>query len=92
MSLLTGHASFFVSSPAAGHFLLTFLLLDLMKRSAPARIVNVASVAHTWGGIQLDDINSEKGYNARRAYGQSKLANILTTRSLARRQDGTQCT
>lgn len=82
------HPSFFASSATAGHFLLTFLLLDLIKRSSPARIVNVASVAHTWGGIQLDDINSEKGYNARRAYGQSKLANILCTRSLARRLQG----
>ncbi|XP_062377522.1 retinol dehydrogenase 12 [Sardina pilchardus] len=75
-----------------GHFLLTFLLLDLIKRSTPARIVNVASVAHTWGGIQLDDINSEKSYNARRAYGQSKLANILCTRSLARRLQGSGVT
>ncbi|XP_063062753.1 retinol dehydrogenase 12 [Engraulis encrasicolus] len=76
-----------------GHFLLTFLLLDLLKRSAPARVVNVASVAHTWvSGIQLDDINSEKAYNARRAYGQSKLANILCTRSLAKRLQGSGVT
>ncbi|XP_028822039.1 retinol dehydrogenase 12 isoform X2 [Denticeps clupeoides] len=75
-----------------GHFLLTYLLMDLMKKSAPARIVNVASVAHTWGSIQLDDINSERGYNARRAYGQSKLANILCTRSLAKRLQGTGVT
>lgn len=71
-----------------GHFLLTYLLLDLIKRSAPARIINVASVAHTWGSIQLDDINSEKSYSRRRAYGQSKLANILCTRSLAKRLQG----
>ncbi|XP_066532373.1 retinol dehydrogenase 12 isoform X2 [Hoplias malabaricus] len=75
-----------------GHFLLTYLLLDLIKRSAPARIVNVASVAHTWGSIRLDDINSEKSYAPRRAYGQSKLANILCTRSLARRLQGTGVT
>ncbi|XP_072513603.1 retinol dehydrogenase 12 [Salminus brasiliensis] len=75
-----------------GHFLLTYLLLDLLKRSAPARIVNVASVAHTWGRICLDDINSEKSYSRRRAYGQSKLANILSTRSLAKRLQGTGVT
>ncbi|XP_030623119.1 retinol dehydrogenase 12 [Chanos chanos] len=75
-----------------GHFLLTYLLLDLIKKSAPARIVNVASVAHTWGDIRLDDINSEKSYHPRRAYGQSKLANILWTRSLARRLQGTGVT
>ncbi|XP_056594659.1 retinol dehydrogenase 12 [Triplophysa dalaica] len=75
-----------------GHFLLTYLLLDLIKRSAPARIINVASVAHTWGSIQLDDINSEKSYSPRRAYGQSKLANILSTRSLAKRLQGTDVT
>ncbi|XP_007253598.3 retinol dehydrogenase 12 [Astyanax mexicanus] len=75
-----------------GHFLLTYLLLDLLKRSAPARIVNVASVAHTWGSIRLDDINSEKSYAPRRAYGQSKLANILFTRSLAKRLKGTGVT
>ncbi|KAL6462877.1 hypothetical protein MHYP_G00292990 [Metynnis hypsauchen] len=75
-----------------GHFLLTYLLLDLIKISTPARIVNVASVAHTWGSIRLDDINSEKSYVPRRAYGQSKLANILFTRSLAKRLQGTGVT
>ncbi|XP_055038329.2 retinol dehydrogenase 12 isoform X1 [Misgurnus anguillicaudatus] len=75
-----------------GHFLLTYLLLDLIKKSVPARIINVASVAHTWGSIRLDDINSEKSYSPRRAYGQSKLANILCTRSLAKRLQGTDVT
>ncbi|XP_050954369.1 retinol dehydrogenase 12 [Labeo rohita] len=75
-----------------GHFLLTYLLLDLLKKSAPSRIVNVASVAHTWGSIHLDDINSEKGYSPRRAYGQSKLANILCTRSLAKKLQGSGVT
>ncbi|KAM6977685.1 retinol dehydrogenase 12 [Aplochiton taeniatus] len=72
-----------------GHFLLTYLLLDLLKRSTPSRIVNVASVAHTWSGIRLDDINSERGYDPIKAYGQSKLANVLSTRSLAKRLQGT---
>lgn len=71
-----------------GHFLLTYLLLDLVKKSAPSRIVNVSSVAHVWGSINLDDINSEKSYDKKRAYAQSKLANVLFTRSLAKRLEG----
>ena len=71
-----------------GHFLLTYLLLDLIKRSAPARIIVVASVAHTWTGLHLDDINSERSYDPMKAYGQSKLANVLFARSLAKRLQG----
>lgn len=71
-----------------GHFLLTHLLLDLIKRSTPARVVVVASVAHTWTGLRLDDINSEGSYDPIKAYGQSKLANVLFARSLARRLQG----
>lgn len=66
-----------------GHFLLTTLLLDLMP--AGSRIVNVASGAHKVGKIHFDDINLKKGYNVVKAYSQSKLANILFTRELARR-------
>ncbi|XP_017575161.1 retinol dehydrogenase 12 isoform X2 [Pygocentrus nattereri] len=68
-----------------GHFLLTFLLIDLLKKSAPSRIITLSSMAHSWGTIKLDDINSERSYHSRRVYGQSKLANILCTRSLAKR-------
>ncbi|XP_042366235.1 retinol dehydrogenase 12, like [Plectropomus leopardus] len=75
-----------------GHFLLTYLLVDLVKRSAPARIITVSSMAHSWGSINLEDINSEKGYNKNSAYAQSKLANILFTRSLAKRLEGTGVT
>lgn len=75
-----------------GHFLLTYLLIDLIKRSAPARIINVSSMAHSWGTINLDDINSEKGYNKNKAYSQSKLANVLFTRSLAKMLEGTGVT
>ncbi|XP_031652722.1 retinol dehydrogenase 12 isoform X1 [Oncorhynchus kisutch] len=71
-----------------GHFLLTHLLIDLIKRSTPARIINVSSLAHFWGTINLDDINSEKGYDKKTAYSQSKLANVLFTRSLAKRLQG----
>ncbi|XP_010884226.2 retinol dehydrogenase 12-like isoform X1 [Esox lucius] len=75
-----------------GHFLLTHLLIDLIKSSTPARIINVSSMAHSWGTINLDDINSEKGYDKIKAYNQSKLANILFTRSLAKRLQGTGVT
>nr|XP_055038921.1 retinol dehydrogenase 12, like [Misgurnus anguillicaudatus] len=75
-----------------GHFLLTYLLLDLIKSSAPARIITVSSMAHKWGTINLEDINSEKSYDKRKAYSQSKLANILFTRSLAKRLEGTGVT
>uniref|UniRef100_A0A8K9UP47 Retinol dehydrogenase 12 n=1 Tax=Oncorhynchus mykiss TaxID=8022 RepID=A0A8K9UP47_ONCMY len=71
-----------------GHFLLTHLLVDLIKRSTPARIINVSSMAHSWGTINLDDINSEKGYDKKKAYSQSKLANVLFTRSLAKKLQG----
>lgn len=71
-----------------GHFLLTFLLIDLLKRSAPARIVTVSSMAHKWGTINLDDINSEKSYDKSKAYSQSKLANVLFTRCLAKKLQG----
>ncbi|XP_017328387.1 retinol dehydrogenase 12 isoform X3 [Ictalurus punctatus] len=71
-----------------GHFLLTLLLIDLLKKSAPSRIIILSSMAHSWGTIKLDDINSERSYHSRRAYGQSKLANILCARSLAKRLKG----
>ncbi|RZL30934.1 MAG: SDR family NAD(P)-dependent oxidoreductase, partial [Pedobacter sp.] len=76
-----------------GYFLLTNLLLDLMKSSAPARIVNVASDAHKMGHIDFDDLNYEnKKYSTMKAYGSSKLANILFTKELAKRLQGTNIT
>ncbi|XP_061191784.1 retinol dehydrogenase 12-like [Saccostrea echinata] len=76
-----------------GHFLLTNLLLDKIKSSAPARIINVSSLAHTrTEKINFDDINSEKDYDSRFAYRQSKLANVLFTRELNRRLEGTNVT
>ncbi|XP_072910489.1 retinol dehydrogenase 12-like isoform X2 [Hemitrygon akajei] len=71
-----------------GHFLLTYLLIDLLKRSSPARIINVSSTAHKMGTIQFDDLNSEKSYSSVKAYAQSKLANILFTKELARKLEG----
>jgi NAD(P)-dependent dehydrogenase (short-subunit alcohol dehydrogenase family) len=75
-----------------GYFLLTKELLGLMKSSAPARIVNVASDAHNRGHIHFDDLNLENGYGAWKAYCQSKLANVLFTYELARRLEGTGVT
>ncbi|MDF2805040.1 MAG: short-chain dehydrogenase [Anaerocolumna sp.] len=66
-----------------GHFMLTLRLLDRMKRGS--RIVVVASGAHKAGKIHFDDYNLIKGFNAIKAYSQSKLANILFTRELADR-------
>lgn len=66
-----------------GHFLLTMSLLDVMGEGS--RIVNVASGAHKTGKIHFDDINLHKGFNVIKAYSQSKLANVLFTRELARR-------
>src|SRR5216684_24821 len=71
-------------------FLLTNLLLDVLKASAPARIVNVSSDAQASGSIQMDDLQAEKHY--RSAYGQSKLAEVLFTYELARRLQGTGVT
>ena len=80
-----------------GHFLLTNLLLDLLKKSAPSRIVVVSSMTHnSWGftttGFNFENMNGEIDYKPHEAYGQSKLANILFTRELARRLDGTGVT
>nr|XP_020462139.1 retinol dehydrogenase 12-like [Monopterus albus] len=72
-----------------GHFLLTFLLLNLLKHSAPSQVINVSSVAHMMGKIQFDDLSGERNYHPVRAYAQSKLANILFTKELARRTEDT---
>jgi NAD(P)-dependent dehydrogenase (short-subunit alcohol dehydrogenase family) len=69
-----------------GPFLLTNLLLDLLKRSAPARIVTVASGAHSQGDMPFDNLQFEHGgYRIMRAYARSKLANVLFTAELSRR-------
>ena len=73
-------------------FLLTNLLLPLLKKSAPSRIVNVSSVAHYGGHVDLNDLQLEKGYGVMKAYSQSKLALVLFTRELSRRLEGTGVT
>lgn len=73
-------------------FLLTNLLLDTLIASAPARIVNVASVAHYDGTMDFGDLGFEHGYRIMRAYSRSKLANVLFTRALAKRLAGSGVT
>ncbi len=70
------------------YFYLTHLLLDLIKNSQSARIVNVASKAHYGASLDFEDLQLTRGYSAFKAYGRSKLANILFTRALAKRLDG----
>ncbi|MBC7474550.1 MAG: SDR family oxidoreductase [Candidatus Sericytochromatia bacterium] len=76
-----------------GYFLLTNLLLDLLKSSEPSRIVNVSSDGHKIGHIDFDDLNYEhKKYSSMKAYCDSKLANILFTKELSKRLKGTNVT
>ena len=68
-----------------GHFALTGRLVDLLGATPGARVVNVASLAHRYGAMDFDNLNAEKGYDKMKAYGQSKLANLLFTFELQRR-------
>jgi NAD(P)-dependent dehydrogenase (short-subunit alcohol dehydrogenase family) len=70
-----------------GHFALTGLLLPRLRATQRARVVSVSSTAHWWGRIDFSDLNAERSYDATRAYGQSKLANLLFARELQRRFD-----
>ncbi len=74
------------------YFLLTNLLLDTMKASAPARIINVSSDAHSGGKIEFDNLQGERSYSSFGPYGNSKLANILFTIELAQHLEGTGVT
>src|SRR5580700_2348876 len=73
-------------------FLLTNLLLPKLTGSAPARVITVTSDAHSAAKLDLDDPNLEREWDSWRSYANSKLANILFTRELARRLDGTGVT
>ncbi len=73
-------------------FLLTLLLEDRMRAAGAARIVTVSSDAHRSGVIDFDDLQGEHGYSGGRAYGQSKLANVMFTYELARRLAGSGIT
>ena len=74
------------------YFLLTHELLDLLKASAPARIISVASIAHRRAMLDFDDLQLSRGFGAWKAYSRSKLANIMFTYALARRLEGTGVT
>jgi retinol dehydrogenase 14 len=73
-------------------FLLTNLLLDRLKASAPSRVVTVSSGAQSMGTIDFDDLQGERRYSGQRAYNQSKLANVVFTFELARRLEGSGVT
>lgn len=69
-----------------GHYALTGHLLDLLDKTPGSRIVNVSSMAHTYGDLDFDDLNWEKRkYNKMRSYGDSKIANLYFTYELAKR-------
>jgi NAD(P)-dependent dehydrogenase (short-subunit alcohol dehydrogenase family) len=74
------------------YFLLTALLLDRLRSSGRARIVNVASEVHKIGRLDFDDLGNQRRYRAMRVYGQSKLANVLFTYELARRLERSDVT
>src|SRR5690349_10890920 len=83
MTFATNHMAYFV---------VTNLLLDRLKATAGARIVSTASDAHKSGRLDFSDLQSETGYSSFRAYGTSKLENILFTRELSKRLAGTGVT
>ena len=74
------------------YFLLTNLLLDTLRESAPSRIINVSSGAQANGKLDFDDLMGEKHYSSFSAYSASKLANVMFTYALARRLSGTGVT
>lgn len=81
----------FVSNYLA-HYLLTRELLDILKKSAPSRIINVSSAFHKFGPIRWDDLNFKNDYNSYNCYGHSKLAQVLFTVELAKRLKDTGVT
>ena len=87
-----GFENTFALNHLVGYFYLTNLLLDLLIASAPARIVNVSSGAHSFAKMNFNDLQGKQKYSGFRAYGQSKLANVLFTYELARRLEGTGVT
>lgn len=73
-------------------FLVTNLLLPLIKTSTPARIITVSSMVHSWGSIDLNDLQSTRGYDPSAVYAMTKLANVLFTTELADRLENTGVT
>lgn len=83
-----GFENTFALNHLVGYFYLTNLLLDMLIASAPARIVSVSSGAHSFAKMNFDDLQGKQKYSGFRAYGQSKLANVMFTYELARRLEG----
>ncbi|VDP46386.1 unnamed protein product [Soboliphyme baturini] len=75
-----------------GHFLLTSLLLDKLKASAPSRIINVADMTYKRGHVNFEDLNGLTDYNKKAAYDRSKLASVAFTKELAKRTSGSSVT
>ena len=74
------------------YHLLTNLLVDILIKSAPSRVINVSSAAHSRAQIDFQDLQNAKEYNGMKAYGRSKLANLMFTYSLARLLENTGVT
>ena len=87
-----GFENTFALNHLVGYFLLTQLLLDRLKASAPARIVTVSSSAHYRGDLNFDDLELKAEYGGIKQYANSKLMNVLFTYELARRLEGTGVT
>ena len=75
-----------------GYFLLTSLLLDLIKKSAPSRIINISSALHTQAKIDFNNLNYQRDFSTMNAYGTSKLENLYFTYELAEKLLGTGVT
>jgi NAD(P)-dependent dehydrogenase (short-subunit alcohol dehydrogenase family) len=88
---IDGHEAVFAVNHLA-YFMLTLLLLDRIKESAPARIINISSDLHQRATLKFDDLGGERSYGGMSSYGQSKLANVVFTYELARRLAGTGVT
>lgn len=74
-----------------GHFALTGILFDLLKKTSGSRVVNISSLAHKNAKIDFEDLQSEKNYSKYKAYGQSKLACLMFARELQRKLDQHNC-
>jgi NAD(P)-dependent dehydrogenase (short-subunit alcohol dehydrogenase family) len=75
-----------------GHFLLTHMLMELLRASESARVIVISSGSHWRARLDFDDLQNENGYSGMRVYGESKLANLLFTYELARRLEGESIT
>jgi NAD(P)-dependent dehydrogenase (short-subunit alcohol dehydrogenase family) len=74
------------------YFILTQLLLERLKSSAPSRVINVSSAAHLLAWLKLEDLEMSRGYSGWMAYSHTKLMNIYFTKELARQLDGSGVT